>query len=81
MSDMARDLPHIPTREREETVKLAGDVLAAAERIRSRLGAGASLSDAVRWGIAVLDLAIDKELQLRDPASNAVQVVDVWGAA
>ena len=78
MTDTARDLPQIPTRDREEAVKLAGEVLDAAQRIRARLGSGATLSDVVRWGVAVLDLARDKELQVRDPATNTVQVVDVW---
>ena len=78
MSNTASELPHISLRAPQEQVTLTGSVLEAAGRVRERLGSTATLADVVSRAIAVLDLARDAQLLLRDGRGD-VQDIQIWG--
>lgn len=79
MSQAGGALPKLGKGQRQEFVVIQGEALDAVEQIQGAEMPTASYTDVVYRGIALLREAVGKQVELRDPASRVIEVVDVWG--
>lgn len=81
MTQAGGQLPHLRRGVPEEPVVLVGEALDGVRTIIERRLPTSTPTDVVYRGIAFMLAALDKQVELRDPGSRTVEVIDLWSNA
>ena len=73
------NLPRLHIGVREENVPLVGEALETADELLRVLPGATTYEDVVYSGLALMKAALGKQIELREPGSRTVQVVNLWG--